>query len=148
MSDGELKLHPIQEAENVQARSQRPPPLEGQPRRVVPNLRAAMAAAGDGIDNRAVTRPAYGDPLLDQRGRTHGHWGLNASISQALKRVFRTSPVYETMPPEAQEALELISTKIGRILSGDPLYADHWDDIAGYAKLVSAFSNSQRQEGI
>ena len=30
----------------------------------------------------------------------------------------------------------MILHKIGRILNGDPNYADSWHDIAGYAKLV------------
>lgn len=44
-------------------------------------------------------------------------------------------------PPSAQadavEALEMIAHKIGRILNGDPGYADSWVDIAGYAQLVA-----------
>jgi hypothetical protein len=35
------------------------------------------------------------------------------------------------------EALDMIFHKIGRILNGDPNYADSWIDIAGYAKLVA-----------
>jgi hypothetical protein len=35
------------------------------------------------------------------------------------------------------EALDMICHKIGRILNGDPNYADSWVDIAGYAKLVA-----------
>ena len=31
----------------------------------------------------------------------------------------------------------MIAHKLGRIVNGDPNYADSWDDIAGYAKLVS-----------
>lgn len=30
----------------------------------------------------------------------------------------------------------MIQHKIGRILNGDPAYADSWHDIAGYATLV------------
>jgi hypothetical protein len=33
--------------------------------------------------------------------------------------------------------LEMIAHKIGRVLAGDPNHADHWDDIAGYARLVA-----------
>jgi hypothetical protein len=35
-----------------------------------------------------------------------------------------------------REALDYIAGKLARILSGQPGYADHWDDIAGYAKLA------------
>jgi hypothetical protein len=31
----------------------------------------------------------------------------------------------------------MIAHKIGRIVNGDPRYADSWVDIAGYAKLVA-----------
>jgi hypothetical protein len=31
----------------------------------------------------------------------------------------------------------MVVHKIGRILNGDPHYADSWVDIAGYAKLVA-----------
>ena len=31
----------------------------------------------------------------------------------------------------------MIFAKVGRILNGDPNYADSWIDIAGYAKLVA-----------
>ena len=36
-----------------------------------------------------------------------------------------------------RESLDMIAHKIGRILAGDPDFRDHWDDIAGYAKLVA-----------
>ena len=29
------------------------------------------------------------------------------------------------------------SSRVARIASGDPLAPEHWDDIAGYAKLVA-----------
>lgn len=36
-----------------------------------------------------------------------------------------------------RESLELIATKMGRITSGNPNIQDHWDDISGYAELIS-----------
>jgi hypothetical protein len=33
--------------------------------------------------------------------------------------------------------LDMICHKIGRIINGDPDYADSWHDIAGYAQLVA-----------
>jgi hypothetical protein len=35
-----------------------------------------------------------------------------------------------------REALEMLAHKTGRILNGDPAYADSWHDIAGYVRLV------------
>lgn len=36
-----------------------------------------------------------------------------------------------------RESIDLIATKLARICCGDPNHRDHWDDIAGYATLVS-----------
>lgn len=47
------------------------------------------------------------------------------------------------MCPDQQEALDMIAHKLGRILNGDPDYADSWADIAGYARLVA-----DRLEGV
>jgi len=33
------------------------------------------------------------------------------------------------------EAIHMICVKLARIVCGDPNHADHWDDIAGYARL-------------
>ena len=35
------------------------------------------------------------------------------------------------------EALDMIATKIARILNGNPDHVDSWIDIAGYATLVA-----------
>lgn len=75
--------------------------------------------------------------LLQDRGKTHGSWEENASTSQRLKDVMRTSKGWQNCSPEQQEALDLICTKLSRILSGSPNFKDHWDDIAGYATLAS-----------
>ena len=44
---------------------------------------------------------------------------------------------WKSLSEVQKEALEMIQHKIGRILAGNPDHKDHWDDIAGYAKLVS-----------
>lgn len=82
------------------------------------------------------------DPLLVERQRTHGSFELNARISQVLKSVIQGRYVgqpseYNSLDPVHREALDMIALKLSRILSGQASYADHWDDIAGYAKLAS-----------
>lgn len=44
---------------------------------------------------------------------------------------------HRQLPKMHREALDMIAHKIGRILNGDHDYADSWDDIAGYARLVA-----------
>jgi hypothetical protein len=46
-------------------------------------------------------------------------------------------PGWSRLDHSQAEALDMIAHKIGRILAGDPNHADHWDDIAGYARLVA-----------
>lgn len=73
---------------------------------------------------------------LNQRAKAHGSFIDNGLIMQALKDAMKTSRNWYSLPSHQKEALEMIQHKIGRILSGDPNFADHWLDIAGYATLV------------
>lgn len=76
------------------------------------------------------------DPLLNERQKTHGSFEANAQISQDLKRMFHQCG-YGNFTVVHREALDMIALKLSRILSGQADFKDHWDDIAGYAKLAS-----------
>ena len=68
--------------------------------------------------------------------RDHQHGGMEAvgDVSQQLKLVLRDGRNWEKLTYGEQEALEMISHKLGRILSGaDPHDPQHWEDVAGYA---------------
>lgn len=73
--------------------------------------------------------------VLKEREKTHGDYCLNASVAQALKDAMRNGPLSE-LPSVHRESLDLICTKISRIVCGDHNEPDHWTDIMGYAKLV------------
>lgn len=77
------------------------------------------------------------EALLAERGKQHGDFSDHARISQSLKLTMKASKNWATLSPIMAESLEMIQHKIARILSGDPNHNDHWDDLAGYAKLVS-----------
>lgn len=77
------------------------------------------------------------EALLAERCKTHGDFGHNAFVAQSLKEVLRNADGYSGLNSKQREALDFICSKIGRIMSGQPGFQDHWDDIAGYAKLVS-----------
>lgn len=77
------------------------------------------------------------EEILAERGPTHGDFTANADIMQALKVTMRTHVGWGELSLDKREALEMIAHKIGRILCGNPEHRDHWDDIAGYAKLAS-----------
>jgi hypothetical protein len=86
------------------------------------------------------------DPLLEEREKTHGSFARNAEISQSLKQVMhgtysrggaKFGTAYGQLNEVHAEALDMIALKLSRILSGQANHKDHWDDIAGYAKLAT-----------
>ena len=74
------------------------------------------------------------EELLNEREKTHGSFQQVSDISSALKSIIREN-YPDSLKNRQKEALEAICGKIARILSGDSNFKDHWDDIAGYAKL-------------
>lgn len=79
------------------------------------------------------------DAVLAERGARYGKFKDHARITQQFKNILFESEIIEgkKYTDSQREALEMIFHKIGRILNGDPNYADSWVDIAGYAKLVA-----------
>ena len=75
--------------------------------------------------------------VLTERGSRYGNFEDHARITQAIKHEIRQGDSYTKMEDDMVEALDMIAHKIGRIVNGDPRYADSWVDIAGYAKLVA-----------
>jgi hypothetical protein len=77
------------------------------------------------------------DKLLVEREKTHGPYKVKAKIIQDLKCAMEIAEGWDNLNDMQRESLHMIAHKIGRILSGNPNCADHWDDVAGYARLVS-----------
>lgn len=74
--------------------------------------------------------------LLADRLKTHGDFTDHATAAQFLKDWYRSWPNWHKLTPMQKETMEMIAHKQARILTGDPNVADHWEDIAGYAKLI------------
>lgn len=87
----------------------------------------------------SITHKIDVDATLDERGSRYGLFIEHASITQSLKTMVKGHLHYRKKELDADqlEALDMILHKIGRIVNGDPNYADSWVDIAGYAKLVA-----------
>lgn len=83
--------------------------------------------------------------VLNERGSRYGKFLNHAAITQAYKTMLscQLKEQGKHLAADQQEALDMIFHKIGRIVNGDPNYADSWIDIAGYAKLVA-----DRLEGV
>ena len=74
--------------------------------------------------------------ILAERQKTHGDFYDVAMVAQELKDVLRRGKNWKMLDDAQREALEMVATKIARILSGNPHEPDHWKDIAGYATLI------------
>ena len=73
--------------------------------------------------------------ILNERGDTYGDYTEMAAVSQAIKdAVLQGSAL---LNPAQRESIEMIAVKMARIACGDPDHVDSWDDIAGYATLIS-----------
>ncbi len=81
--------------------------------------------------------PSTVEEILAERGKTHGDFTDNARVMQSMKRIVHAEVGWDRLDDVKREAIHMIIHKIGRIISGNPEVKDHWDDIAGYAKLVS-----------
>ncbi len=71
--------------------------------------------------------------VLEERAKTHGHFCDVARSAQVIKSEINKADHLELTQIEA---LDMIASKIARILHGNPNERDHWLDIEGYARLV------------
>ena len=84
--------------------------------------------------DREITDPTQPRlPLLETREQTHGNFALTSKVAQDLKNTYRYGP--QPLSSAQYEALDMICTKIARIMCGDPNHPEHWIDITGYAEL-------------
>ena len=84
--------------------------------------------------------------VLEERANTHGDFIDVAEVAQQLKQTMRSAAPY-TRPHSdllntQAEALDMIASKIARILVGDQYEPDHWLDIEGYARLARESINT------
>lgn len=79
----------------------------------------------------------YDNEMLENREENYGSFQTNAHLIQQLKRQTRGMTGWERLSPDKQQSIDMIFTKIGRIITGNSNQQDSWDDIAGYAELIS-----------
>lgn len=78
------------------------------------------------------------DELLAQREQKYGKYKDVSKKAIELITILNT----DHMPSPAAFAIMNICGKLARISNGDCSYKDSWDDIAGYALLVSKEINN------
>ncbi len=77
------------------------------------------------------------DETLKQRGSRYGSYSDVADLTvEIFNPIWQKIQGREEFKPYHVEALHMICSKIARAVCGDPMYADNWHDIGGYAKLV------------
>lgn len=74
--------------------------------------------------------------LLDEREKTHGAFMAVACKAQQIKDAMQGGKNWDELDDMQREALQMIASKIARILAGDHNEIDHWRDISGYSELV------------
>ena len=79
------------------------------------------------------------DETLNERGSRYGVFTGQAEVTMQLKRYIRIALAErdKMLHDDQQEALDMICSKIARIVNGDADYHDNWHDIAGYARLIA-----------
>lgn len=81
-----------------------------------------------------MTEKTIKETIAD-RGSRYGAFEDHAYVTQQIKFMYQYGDGYIDMSSAHREALDMIAHKLGRIICGDPNYADSWHDIAGYAIL-------------
>ena len=79
------------------------------------------------------------DTLLQERAKSYGTFISLAKTAQEFKSVLyrELGSRNKRLADDQAEALDMILTKIARVVNGNADVVDHWEDIAGYAKLIS-----------
>jgi hypothetical protein len=88
------------------------------------------------------------EDILSERQKTHGDFYDVAMTAQTLKDAMRRGKNWKILDDTQRETLEMIASKIGRILAGNPHEPDHFRDIAGYAQLIVNAYNAVERDPI
>ena len=65
----------------------------------------------------------------------HGSYTDNARIAQNLKAMLHGEDAWAGLEPWQQESLDMICSRMGRILAGNPAHPKHWFGIINFANL-------------
>lgn len=86
--------------------------------------------------NRQQIAVAIGKLISNDRNRTHGDPHLQFWMAQTIKGALREGPRWAVLSPQERETLEMLATKLSRIVCGSS-HSDHYKDIAGYAVIAA-----------
>jgi hypothetical protein len=77
--------------------------------------------------------------VLDARAEQYGSFMQSSDTVIRIKGIMHNAVARNAVHlyPDQLQALDMIATKISRIVHGNPNHLDSWTDIAGYATLVA-----------
>jgi hypothetical protein len=77
--------------------------------------------------------------VLDARAEQYGSFMQSADTVVRIKGIMHNAIARNEVHlyPDQLQALDMIATKLSRIVHGNPNHLDSWIDIAGYATLVA-----------
>ena len=92
-----------------------------------------------GLEYKKTVQEPSVNTLLQERALQYGTFVSLAKTAQEFKSVLyrELGSRNKRLADDQAEALDMIMTKIARIINGDPDNPDHYVDIAGYATLVA-----------
>lgn len=86
--------------------------------------------------------------VLEERGKQYGSFVDFSEICDSINQKIEDTPGWPYLMSYQKEAIRMIVHKMARILNGNPDYVDSWDDIAGYATLVSTILRGDPIPGV
>lgn len=91
--------------------------------------------------------------IIEARDSKYGDFADQSVISQEIQNAIVKGFMMRgdgmnlnDIPPYMLEVLTMLSTKLSRIVNGDPFYEDNWLDIMGYAQLVVNQLNKEKTD--
>jgi hypothetical protein len=97
------------------------------------------AKAGEYIEVEGAKSVDEIDAILNARGSNYGSFMQSSDTAIRIKGTMHSAVARNAVHlyPDQLQALDMIATKISRIVHGNPNHTDSWIDIAGYATLVA-----------
>lgn len=103
----------------------------------------AIAEVKEWVEEKVEPKPepevSGVDKVLDTRADQYGSFMQSADTVIRIKGIIHNAVARNDVHlyPDQLQALDMIATKISRIVNGNPNHTDSWIDIAGYATLVA-----------
>jgi len=103
----------------------------------------AIAEVKEWVEEKVEPKPepevSKVDKVLDTRADQYGSFMQSSDTVIRIKGIMHNAVARNAVHlyPDQLQALDMIATKISRIVHGNPNHLDSWIDIAGYAQLVA-----------